>query len=136
VVKGEFRFRFLGYLLWFVGFLILVLIMNRLHTSAEHMVATNLTITPQVWADTFIAIVFGAYLSILSVKRWTLSVNRSLLLWVTFPCAAVALYFPIGFSFTWQIPFHLPLFVSDLNYGDFASIVTGFTLMRGLFSVS
>jgi hypothetical protein len=63
--KGEFRFRFLGYLLWFVGFLPLVLILNRIHLSAEHMIAATLTITPQVWTDTLMAMAFGAYLSIL-----------------------------------------------------------------------
>jgi hypothetical protein len=40
----EFRPRQLGYILWFVGFIILVIVMNRVHSSVESLLATRLTI--------------------------------------------------------------------------------------------
>ena len=48
-----------------------------------------------IWSKLFISIIFGLYISLLFVKKWSFNINSSLLWCVALPCIILSFAFPI-----------------------------------------
>ncbi|WP_312114913.1 hypothetical protein [Brevibacillus reuszeri] len=81
-----------------------------------------------VWYEVGAMFLFGIYLSFLFIKRWSLQVNFPLLFCVCIPCLLLSVI----------VPFELSNLFSmwKIMSNGIISLVAGFTLPLGLFSVN
>lgn len=132
-------FTYVMKLLWGVGLFVLIFSSSTLGLSVQKKAETTFINEPLFWFDSMVPVVFGLYLSLLFVKRWTVKVHKPLFLCVTIPCLILTLYVPsvYTFSFSPSVEDFLPNPFWLLSKDSFRiiPIVAGLTLLPSLFGV-
>lgn len=130
-------------LLWTIGLIVLLMISYNLELKVKTHVATSFHMLPIIWFQFIANLVLGVYLSLLFIKKWSFNRNWSLLVCVTLPSLFFACYYPIVISIienttadpsNYSVPFLYP--VLQMNFNGIPAIISGLTLMIGLFSTS
>ena len=80
---------------WVVGLIILAIISFNYENQLQHTATETFNFIPVIWSKLFMSIVFGLYISLLFVKKWSFNINPSLLWCVAGPCIILSLAFPI-----------------------------------------
>lgn len=89
---------FLTYFLiivWFVGLIILAIISINYENQLQLTTTETFNFIPVIWSKLFISIIFGLYISLVFVKKWSFSINPSLIWCVAIPCIILSFAFPI-----------------------------------------
>src|SRR3954471_22546593 len=82
-------------ILWFVGLIILAIISFNYENQIQQTASETYNFIPVIWSKLFISIIFGLYISLVFVKKWSFSINPSLLWCVAIPCIILSFAFPI-----------------------------------------
>ncbi|MGG1662384.1 hypothetical protein [Brevibacillus sp. NRS-1366] len=130
--------KFVWKAIWFVGLVVLAYLAFDCGYMIKEHVASTYDSTPFVWFSAGSAFLFGMYLSLLFVKRWSFQVNLPLLLCVCIPCLLLTAYYPIVYTFDLSFPFDILIapWLWKVIDNDIVSIVAGFTLLMGLFGAT
>jgi hypothetical protein len=82
-------------ILWVVGLIILAIISFNYENQIQQTASETYNFIPVIWSKLFISIIFGLYISLVFVKKWSFSINPSLLWCVAIPCIILSFAFPI-----------------------------------------
>ena len=122
--------------LWVVGLIILAITSFDYANMAQQTMHATASLVSYVWTKFFISILFGLYVSILLVKKWSIKISPSLLICVTIPCLLLSSGYPI-----WSLhesnlsPSIVFLLMKILSTGVLGTIA-GLTLVLGIFNNS
>lgn len=87
-------------LLWVVGLVILSILCFELQEHTQKISQDTYQVTPLIWINVLIQIVFGLYFSLLFVRSWSIKYQPTLLFCVALPCLVLALSFPVDATFS------------------------------------
>ena len=125
---------YLRKVLWVVGLIILAITSFDYASQAQQTMNATASLVSYVWTKLFISIIFGLYISILLVKKWSIKINPSLLICVTIPCLLLSFAYPIWSihepNLSPSIVFSLMKILSTGMLGTIA----GLTLVLGIFN--
>lgn len=129
-------------ILWIVGFILLAKISLSYEIQIKQSASETFYLIPVIWFSFFISIIFGLYLSLIFVKKWTFNINSSLLWCVSIPAFLLSLIFPI--SSTLASYNNLPDFIANSSIlywlinvtssSNVFGIVAGLSIILSLFN--
>lgn len=126
-------------ILWVIGLTILAVInynvINQLSLTAQATFNHFLVI----WARPILSIIFGLYLSLIFIKKWSININASLLWCVAVPCLLLSFLYPLLVTASTNNPgLFLTSFINFLIYTIYHSnifgVVAGLTFILSLFA--
>lgn len=133
------RSLYLKNILWLIGLIILTNVSSNVETYFRIMAQKTFVGYPLVWFTFINSIIFGIYISIVLVKKWSLNLNVPLLSFAFIPSLLVAICYPllvaIEMAFGILIPF-IPSWILNIAISDMEvfGIIAGLTLILGLFN--
>ncbi|TRZ40563.1 hypothetical protein CEQ21_06580 [Niallia circulans] len=128
-------------LIWFIGLVALAIIAFNLDNHIQQSASETFNLLPVIWTKLVISIIFGLYISLILVKKWSFKLNFSLLLCVAIPCLILSFAFPILASLS--LGGHLPeiLESSSISFElqkifsmNVVGIIAGLSLILSLFN--
>ena len=127
--------------LWVVGLVMLSKFAFDYETKVDNAANKSFDMTQLIWAKFFISIIFGMYLSLVLIKKWSIKINHALLWFAAVPCFLLAILFPLVATFEyggggpalWEHSLAQLLMIATGNSGLFG-IAAGLTLLLSLFS--
>lgn len=138
--KGSIYFK---KIIWAVGLVILVNLSLDFRIQIQQTAQENFNAVPLFWFDVINSILFGLYISLLLVKKWSIKINHSLLWCVAVPCLLLLLIYPTlstlasyellpeSFSYTFISTW---LFKTAMSTPIVVGIVAGMTMTLSLFN--
>lgn len=145
--KGMFKItKSIGYfknIIWVIGLIILVNLSSVFKTQLQEIAQLKFNHIPLLWFNVIIPILFGAYIAILLVKKWSININHALLWGVSIPCLLLLVIYPtlatlstheiLPESFSYEFTLNW-LFKATISMPIVFGIVGGMTLILSLFS--
>ena len=86
-------------ILWVVGLIILAMISFNYENQLQQTATETFNFIPVIWSKLFMSIIFGLYISLLFVKKWSFNINPSLLWCVAMPCSILCWSSDISYTF-------------------------------------
>lgn len=120
-------------LLWFAGLLGLILIGYHFKLKIEQIFDETFNPLYLIWYNSILPFLFGIYISLLFVKKWSFKINTPLLLCVAVPCLILSFYGPFVISIPFSFNLPEPFWLLQINTFDIAPVVAGLTIVVGLF---
>ncbi|MEG0473043.1 MAG: hypothetical protein RR588_11980 [Solibacillus sp.] len=130
-------------IIWVIGLILIVNFSLNFENQMQQTAETEYNRISILWFDVIHPILFGFYLSLLFVKKWSVKVNLSLLWCVTMPSFVILCGYPLlatlatldfvpdkihGFTFsTWALQ-------TFISYSYVLGITVGLTLILSFFS--
>jgi len=128
-------------ILWVIGLVILSFICFDYQEHAQQTSKETFTITPILWINLIITILFGLYFSLLFVRKWSIQLNPSLLFCVAVPCLLLSFLYPLDATIEPINHFLAGIFSPSIYQWllkiyamNAAGIVGGMTLILSIFS--
>ena len=130
-------------IIWVIGLIILVNLSSVFKPQLQEIAQLKFNHIPLLWFNVIMPILFGAYISILLVKKWSININYALLWGVAAPCLLLLLIYPtlatlstyeiLPESFSYEFTLNW-LFKATISMPIVFGIVGGMTLILSLFS--
>lgn len=123
---------------WFIGFVVLVNFSFSVKKFLQQMASETFNAIPYLYSSIFISIIFGIYLALLFVQKWSFHVNMSLMICVCIPFLLLTFSSPIltilaSFDLL-PANFMLSAKFFDIYATYTFGIIAGLTLILSLFS--
>ncbi|RKD26509.1 hypothetical protein BEP19_16870 [Ammoniphilus oxalaticus] len=135
------RSLYIRKILWLVGLIILSIISLNFENQLKQTASETFDTLSVFWSKPIISVLFGFYVSLIFVKKWSININLSLLWCVAIPCTLVSFGYPIlaTLSSIGLLPENIesspvPFWLLKLFLFDVFGIITGLTLILGFFS--
>ncbi|RHW41572.1 hypothetical protein D1B31_07590 [Neobacillus notoginsengisoli] len=93
------RTNYLLKILWVVGLVFLAKLSFDYKNAVKQASNDTFNLTPVIWANFFTSVIFGLYLSLVLIKKWSFKINHALLWFAAVPCLLLALIYPLLASF-------------------------------------
>ncbi|WP_456278995.1 hypothetical protein [Bacillus sp. AK128] len=125
-------------LLWTMGLIILAIISLYIVNHFKQLADNTFNLIPLLWTNLFVSIIFGVYVALILVKRWSLKLNLALLWCITIPCILVSFCYPILATVSsiydnLQFSF-IPYWLIRISTIEVFGIIAGKSLMLGIFN--
>lgn len=124
---------YLWKLAWVVGLFLLTIISFNIEKHIDSYSTSIQSITPVYCANFLIHLIWGVYLSLILIKKWTFQINKSLFLCVFLPCFLFSVILPVGFLTSINFPIGGVWFIKIVSSG-LIEIVAGLTFMLSIFN--
>ncbi len=125
-------------LLWIVGLIILAIISLNIVNHFKQIANDTFNPIPLLWSNVFASIVFGIYISLIFVKKWSRKLNPSLLWCVSIPCILISSSYPILATFDSifvnSIFSFIPYWLLRISDFEVFGIIAGLTLILSIFN--
>ncbi|MEK5333164.1 MULTISPECIES: hypothetical protein [unclassified Lysinibacillus] len=124
---------YLWKLFWVIGLFLLTIISYEIKNEIKVMSDSTFSIAPVFWTNFITLFMWGVYLSLLFIKKWTININLPLLICVFTPCFLISIFLPIATI----LPLALPIggvWFSKVISSYFIEIVAGLTFMLSIFN--
>ncbi|KAB2329978.1 hypothetical protein F7731_21180 [Cytobacillus depressus] len=136
--KGSWSSYFLK-ILWVIGLVILTTIIFNYENQVQQFSMDTFNLIPLFWFKFIISIIFGIYISIIIVRKWTFKFHASLFWCVAIPCLLLAIAFPLIITFSSLIPESIAYskvfqWIPHPPTSNIFGIVTGLTFVLSFFS--
>lgn len=82
-------------ILWIVGLILLAKFNFSFEMQAKQSASESFHYLPVIWANAISSLLFGLYISLIFVKKWSFHLNPSLLWCVTIPSLFLSLVAPL-----------------------------------------
>lgn len=82
-------------ILWIIGLIILARISFIYEIQVKQSANETFSLIPLIWFKVIISIVFGLYVSLIFVKKWSFNINPSLIWCVSIPSLLLSFIYPI-----------------------------------------
>ncbi|WP_299514534.1 hypothetical protein [uncultured Rummeliibacillus sp.] len=92
------RNKWLSYfwkILWIIGLIILARLSFSYEIQSKQSADATFNLIPLIWFKVIISILFGLYLSLILVKKWSFKINPSLIWCVSIPSLLLSFTYPI-----------------------------------------
>lgn len=120
---------------WIFGLIFLANISLLVENHFKEIANETFNPIPLVWSDSLIPLIFGIYLSLVFMKRWSLYVDKTLLIFVFIPSFLVSFCYPILVMFdNWGISISIPYWLIRISNMEVFGIIAGLTLILGTFN--
>lgn len=80
--------------LWIIGLIILARFSFSYEIQIKQSTNETFSLIPLIWFKLIVSIVFGLYLSLIYVKKWTFNINPSLLWCISIPSLLLSFTYP------------------------------------------
>ncbi|MFJ5763951.1 hypothetical protein ACIP9C_01230 [Lysinibacillus sp. NPDC093210] len=124
---------YLWKLMWVIGLFLLTIISFDIKNEIKVMSASTFSITPVFWANFITLFLWGVYLSLIFIKKWTIHLNLPLLICVFIPCFLISIYVPLATILPLSNPIGGVWFTKVIS-SYFIEIVAGLTFMLSIFN--
>ncbi|MDM5349629.1 hypothetical protein QUF65_01845 [Lysinibacillus sphaericus] len=122
-------------LIWVIGLFLLTIISYDIKYQIKVISATTYSIVPVFLANFITLFMWGVYLSLIFIKKWTIKINLPLLICVFIPCFLFSLYVPLATFLPLTLPIGGIWFNKAIS-SNFIGIVAGLTFMLSIFNDS
>jgi len=127
--------------MWFLGLIFMVTMSYELEIIVQRNSSSSFQYHASFWYFSVAPTLFGIYLSLLFIKRWSVKINMPLLLGVSVPCLALTLYSPVIYTIVTMSPSYstvpIPFWLMKISQSGMFSMISafgGFSLFIALFS--
>ncbi|MFC4408817.1 hypothetical protein ACFOZY_00065 [Chungangia koreensis] len=125
-------------ILWVIGLIVLTSLSYNVENQLNLIAKATFNPFPVLWVKPILSIIFGLYLSLIFIKKWSVKLNATLLWCVAIPCLLLSFLYPFLVTVSIGNP---PFFIGSLIDGwifkmssfEVLGIVTGLTLMLSVF---
>ena len=117
-------------LFWVIGLLLLTIISFDIKNQIEN----SFHFAMIYWTNFIILFIWGIYLSLIFIKKWSIKINLPLLISVFIPCFLISLIMPLLATF--PISFPSGIWLQKVLSSHLIEIVAGLTLMLSIFNSS
>lgn len=126
-------------LLWVIGLIFLAIVSFNVEEQLKFSAQRTFNPILLLWSQPIISTIFGIYISLLFIKKWSYNFNPSLFWCVAMPCMLLSFIHPILVTTSYSNPGFfidslINLWIHKISYFNVFGIVTGFTLMLSLFA--
>ncbi|MBD8069808.1 hypothetical protein [Bacillus sp. PS06] len=136
------RRKWLNYvskLLWVIGLTILAIVSFNIEEQLRLSAQETFNHVLVLWSKPLVSTIFGIYISLLFIKKWSYNINSSLFWCVALPCMLLSFIYPILVTAFYSNPDFfidslINLWIYKISSYNVFGIVTGFTLMLSLFA--
>lgn len=127
--------------IWLIGLIALAIIAFHLDNQIQQSASETYSLLPVIWSKLVISIIFGLYISLILVKKWSIKLDFSLLWCVAIPLLILSVAFPILASLS--LSGHLSEIVesSPITFGlqkifsmNIVGIIAGLTIILSFFN--
>lgn len=115
-------------LIWVIGLLLLAIISFDIKDQIKNGVNYDMI----SWTSSIIPFIWGIYLSLILIKKWSIKINPPLLICIFIPSFLFSLIPPLTSSLSISIPIGM-WFLKALN-SNLIEIVAGLTFMLSIFN--
>lgn len=127
--------------LWIIGLIILSVISENIKNQMQQTAFETYDFVQILWFNLLISILFGLYISLIIVKKWSFHLNQPLLWCITIPSILLSLFYPIlvtlaSFESLQEKIANLPLapwFVTAFS-SEVWGIILGLSIILSLFN--
>lgn len=120
-------------LIWVMGLFLLTIISFNIKYKIHAISVSTYSIAPIIWANFIILFIWGVYLSLIFIKKWTIKINLPLLICVFLPCFLFSLCVPLTMIFSLSLPIG-DIWFNKAVSSNFIEIVAGLTFMLSIFN--
>ena len=130
------RSLYFGQIVWIIGLIVLVALSLNVEDYLNQVASETYNPFALYWYYSLDSFIFGIYISIFFVKKWSFNVNTPLLCFVFIPsllitCCSLILMMING----WGISIaYIPYWLIRISQVEVFGIVAGMTLMLGIFT--
>lgn len=125
-------------IIWVVGLIIIAIISSNTVNHFKQMANETFNFVPLLWSNLFISIIFGIYIALIFVKKWSLNLNPPLIWCVFIPCILVSFFNPIlatlGSKFGNLTLSFIPYWFIRISTLEVFGIIAGLTLILSIFN--
>lgn len=140
-MKNSNRLFYFWKILWFVGLIIIAIISVNYENQFHQTASETFNFIPVIWSKLYISIIFGLYISLVFVKKWSINIDPSLLWCVAIPCMLLSFSYPIlaTLSSTGSLPENIAsssisFLLLKIYSSEVFGIITGLTLILSFFA--
>ena len=124
---------YLWKLIWVIGLFLLTIISYDIKNEVRVMSASTFSIAPVFWTNFITLFLWGVYLSLILIKKWTININLPLLICACIPCFLFSIFVPLATILPLSLPIGGIWFNKAIS-SYFIEIVAGFTFMLSIFN--
>ncbi|MET4561006.1 hypothetical protein [Lysinibacillus parviboronicapiens] len=124
---------YLWKLIWVIGLFLLTIISYNIKYKINVISASTYSMVPVFWTNFITLFMWGVYLSLIFIKKWTIKINLPLLICVFIPCFLFSLFVPLTTIFSLSLPIGGIWFNKALS-SNLIEIVAGLTFMLSIFN--
>jgi len=124
---------YLWKLIWVIGLFLLTIISFNIKYKINVISASTYSIVPVIWTNFITLFMWGVYLSLIFIKKWTIKINLPLLICVYLPCFLFSLFGPLTTIFSLSLPVGGIWFNKALS-SNLIEIIAGLTFMVSIFN--
>lgn len=117
-------------IIWVIGLFLLTILSFDIENQIKD--SSQFNYTPVYWSKFIIYFIWGMYLSLILIKKWSIKFNFPLFICVFVPCFFFSLIVPISAAFSISVPFLGVWFLKVIHSG-MIEIVAGLTFMLSIF---
>ncbi|WP_397538275.1 hypothetical protein [Rummeliibacillus pycnus] len=128
-------------ILWVVGLVLLVNISFNYENQIQQTARETYSLIPVIWSKLFISIIFGLYISLVFVKKWSFNINPSLFWCVAIPSILLSFAFPIlaTLSSLKSLPEYIAsssisFWLINVSSSDVFGIIAGLSIILSFFN--
>ena len=122
---------------WVVGLIIMAIISSNIVNHFKQVASETFNLFPFLWSSLLVSIIFGIYIALIFVKKWSLNLNPTLLWCVTIPCTLISFFYPIlatlGSKFENLTFSFIPYWLIRISTLEVFGIIAGLTLILSIF---
>ncbi|MCM3388296.1 hypothetical protein M3649_09135 [Ureibacillus chungkukjangi] len=125
---------------WLVGLIILTIIVFNIENQIQRHVADTFDATYMYWSKPIIALIYGLYISLILVRKWTINLNPSLFWCVFIPNIVLAFAVPLwSFVLKIEIPSNniaitIYTWLNRMYTSNLFGIIAGSSLILSIFN--
>jgi hypothetical protein len=125
--------------LWVIGLIVLANLSFNVENQLSIEAKATFNPFPVLWVKPILSIVFGLYLSLIFINKWSIKLNASLLGCVAIPCLLLSFLFPLIATVSNSNPSYfssslINWWIYKMSSFEVFGIATGLTLMLSVFS--
>lgn len=125
-------------ILWVVGLIILAVVIFNIEHQLQLWANETFNYLLDIWSRPLILILFGLYISLLFIKKWSMKINSSLLWCVAIPCMLLSFAYPVLITSSNESPgffidSSFSLWIYIIYHSNVFGIVAGLTLILSFF---
>lgn len=124
---------YFGKLIWVMGLFLLTIISFNIKYKIHAISTSTYSIVPVIWTNFIILFIWGVYLSLIFIKKWTIKINLPLLICVFLPCFLFSLFVPLAMIFSISLPIG-DIWFNKAARSNLIEMVAGLTFMLSIFN--
>ena len=123
-------------IVWIIGLIVLVSLSLNVEDYLKQVAGETYNPFPLYWYSSLDSFIFGIYISLIFLNKWSFNVNTTLLCFVFIPSLLITFCFPILVMLNgWGVSIaYIPYWLIRVSQVEVFGIIAGVTLILGVFT--